>query len=223
MQPDIHPLTHARRRLQATLEDHGFSDCQMPDLDINGLVGEDRSTSDLKEFVEGYSLPVSAAHIVRYCNAASSKHDLKSNVGCFTVNVCLPTVDVPENHRQIQQLTACALRDPSMAFARSVLSSLAEGIGLSIGVRGARIRPIYAAVLQPAISLDFECAHLRGEPSCLLCKGRGWVGVAIGGLLRQNSEVALSTITPLAIAVNIDRVAAIVGKVPNFDALYELG
>jgi hypothetical protein len=222
MQPDIHPLTHARRLLQATFEDHGFSNYQLPDLDINGLVGGEQSNADLKDLVEGYSLPASAAHVVRYCNAVSSKSDLESSVGCFTVNVCFPNVDIPKNHRQIQQITACSLRDPSVAFAQSVLSSLADGIGLTVGV-GSRLRSIYAAVLKPALSLDLECAHPQGEHSCLLCKGSGWVGVAIGGLILKNPELAASTISALAVAVNIDRVAGILGKITSFDALYELG
>ncbi len=87
-----------------------------------------------------------------------------------------------------------------------------------------RFRGHYFPFTEPSIEADLRCTVCHGR-GCRLCKGSGWVEVIPGGMIHpavlRNGGIDAARYGGFAFGAGIDRIAALLYRLPDIRMLYE--
>lgn len=89
--------------------------------------------------------------------------------------------------------------------------------------RRVRFRGHYFPFTEPSIEADLACTVCNGE-GCRLCKYSGWVEIIPGGMVHpnvlRNGGIDPSRFTGFAFGAGVDRIAALLYRLPDIRDLY---
>lgn len=183
----LHPITIARREIEAIFAQIGFTVAVGPQVETDFhnfealAMPKDHPARDMQDtfYVDGSSDVVLRTHTSPVQIRTMLAH--KPPIRVITPGTVYRRDDDPTHSPMFNQVEGLCV-DEGITFAdlKGVLLHFARRFfGEEIGVR---MRPSFFPFTEPSAETDFTCVFCRGK-GCRTCKGTGWIEIGGSGMV----------------------------------------
>jgi phenylalanyl-tRNA synthetase alpha chain len=225
----LHPITLARREIEAIFAQIGFTVATGPQVETDFhnfealAMPKDHPARDMQDtfYVEGSSDVVLRTHTSPVQIRTMLAH--KPPIRVITPGTVYRRDDDPTHSPMFNQVEGLCV-DEGVTFAdlKGVLLHFARRFfGEEIGVR---MRPSFFPFTEPSAETDFTCVFCRGK-GCKTCKGSGWIEIGGSGMVDpevfRHVGYDSEKYSGFAFGWGIDRMAMLKYRVDNITAFFE--